>query len=78
LESEDRAEDARWVITMQARTARAVAGTVGPNVSPISRTDHTSVSRGWASCSWLARATPIIPMPRYQTTKPPNCETAAM
>jgi hypothetical protein len=68
---------ARWVTAMQTSTAAAVSGAAGVRCSPRSSTDHTSVSSGWANCNWLAFGMPIAAMPRYQTTRPRNCEPAA-
>ncbi|GAA3307801.1 hypothetical protein GCM10020295_67810 [Streptomyces cinereospinus] len=35
------------------------------------------MSSGCANCNWLALGMPTAAMPRYQTTRPRNCEPAA-
>ena len=62
---------------MQTSTAAAVSGAAAVRCSPRSSTDHTSVSSGWASWNWLAFGIPMAAMPRYQTSRPRNCEPAA-
>lgn len=62
---------------MHTSTAAAAGGAATVRCSPSSSTDHTSVSRGWTGCNWLASRIPIAAMPRYRTTRPGNREPTA-
>ena len=66
----------RCVATTQASTISEAATMPGVSCSPSSSAAHTSVSTGWASCTWPIWAMPPRARPAYQAKKPRNMLTS--
>jgi hypothetical protein len=68
---------ARCVTTTHTSTPAAAITVLIPACSPSNSQDQRRVSSGWASCTWLARATPARASPAYQAKNPRYIDTSA-